>query len=332
MAWITFIIPAYNAEKYIGRCLDSVCCQTVRDISVIVVDDGSMDQTCSVVERYMQRDARIKLICQDNEGPNQARWTGLQHASTEYVMMIDSDDWIAPDTAEYIETILKKDSIDMIVPGMYFAYKDHVEYHGVDAAEYHGLEYLDMLMEERVPHNLASCLYRRELFEEAPWDVMGNLYMGDDLALNIFLASKGPKVRTVDRGFYYYYQNPTSMSHVNYDKIARIYDTLFVIKNYLREQGLLEQYTKQMDFLYYLHGIHYHGIMPFQRDYQVRRKLRKQWKEQGISIYENPCYQSFVKRQPFSKKVFMVAYRYSFHLNYILGAVIMPVFNFVKKR
>ena len=156
--------------------------------------------------------------------------------------------------------------------------------------------------------------------------------MGEDLALSILLTSRGVRAVTLDRELYYYYQNPHSMSHFSYDKIVKIYDALDAIKAYLEQRQMLAKYRQQMDFLYYLHGIHYHGIMPFQRNYRLRRELKKRWQEQKIDIYRNPCYQEFVVRQPLEKKIFMKAYRYSFHLNYILGALIMPVFNRIKKR
>lgn len=332
MAKITFVVPAYNAESYIERCLDSICSQTDPDIRIVVVDDGSRDNTGAVVDAYAGRDSRIKVWHQSNAGLIYARKQGLELVETDYVMFVDADDWIEKTTAEVLREVIEETPVDMVVPGIYYAFDSHVEPHSVPLGRYEGREYFEQLMVEQVPHYVSSALYRTVLFDRVPWDVFSHLYMGEDLALNIFLASDGLSVVTLDQELYYYYQNPGSMSHVNYEKIAKVYDALDMIRDVLQEKGLLESHCQQMDFLYYLHGIHYHGIMPFQRNYQVRRKLRERWQEQNITIYDNPIYRNFAKAQPLSKKIFMWAYRCGFHVNYVLGAVVMPVFNWIKKR
>lgn len=332
MAKTSVIIPAYNAQDYIARCLDSVCKQTQADIQILVVDDGSKDRTEEIVKSYAAKDDRIRLCSQENRGLVMARKRGLEEADTECVIFIDADDWIADDMVLTMEAVKRKTQADLVVSGLFYAYDNHVESHNIPYGVYEGMEYFELLLEEKVPHQVAAVLYQKSLFQDFPWDLCKKLSMGEDLALSILLTSRGVRAVTLDRELYYYYQNPHSMSHFSYDKIVKIYDALDAIKAYLEQRQMLAKYRQQMDFLYYLHGIHYHGIMPFQRNYRLRRELKKRWQEQKIDIYRNPCYQEFVVRQPLEKKIFMKAYRYSFHLNYILGALIMPVFNRIKKR
>ena len=95
MPAISVIVPAYNAEKTLNKCLDSILGQTLVDIEIIVVNDGSTDSTQTIVEGYMSSDNRIKLINQENKGLGAARNVGLDNATGKYISFIDSDDWIS---------------------------------------------------------------------------------------------------------------------------------------------------------------------------------------------------------------------------------------------
>lgn len=103
---ITFIIPAYNAEKTIGRTLDSIIHQTDNRYEIIIINDGSTDRTDLVCKKYLKENAdKIKYIFQNNRGLGGARNRGMELVATEYVSFIDSDDWLVP---EYVENVLKQ--------------------------------------------------------------------------------------------------------------------------------------------------------------------------------------------------------------------------------
>ena len=92
---ITFIIPIYNTEKYLQRCVDSILEQTYNNIEIILVNDGSTDNSKQICEHYQQLDSRIKLINKPNGGLSDARNKGLDHSTGEYIIFIDSDDfWV----------------------------------------------------------------------------------------------------------------------------------------------------------------------------------------------------------------------------------------------
>ena len=94
---ISIIIPIYNTEKYLERCIDSVIQQTYRNIEVILVNDGSTDKSSRICNEYVHRDRRIILIEQKNQGAAAARNTGLKHATGDYIGWVDSDDYIEED-------------------------------------------------------------------------------------------------------------------------------------------------------------------------------------------------------------------------------------------
>lgn len=97
---ISIIIPVYNVEKYLRKCLDSVVDQTYTNLEMICVNDGSPDHSLNILEEYAARDKRIKIISQENTGLSGARNTGLEHATGDYILFVDSDDWIDLDTCE----------------------------------------------------------------------------------------------------------------------------------------------------------------------------------------------------------------------------------------
>lgn len=100
MPQVSVIVPVYNAEKYLAECVDSILAQTLRDIEVILVDDGSTDSSPSICEAYAEKDSRIQVIHKANGRAASARNAGLKLAQGEYIAFVDSDDWIAPEMYE----------------------------------------------------------------------------------------------------------------------------------------------------------------------------------------------------------------------------------------
>ena len=105
---ISVIVPVYNVEKYVARCLDSIVNQTFKDIEIICVDDGSEDGSVTIVKEYASRDDRIQIIHQENGGLSSARNTGMNHARGKYISFVDSDDWIDPDFFEKLYNAAEK--------------------------------------------------------------------------------------------------------------------------------------------------------------------------------------------------------------------------------
>ena len=108
----TFIVPIYNAERYLSACLDSLLAQTAKELQIILVDDGSTDGSLAIAKSYTVRDPRVELYRQPHAGQSAARNLGLKHAHGEYVAFVDADDTIAPDWCEkHVEAIEGVDSV-----------------------------------------------------------------------------------------------------------------------------------------------------------------------------------------------------------------------------
>ena len=115
MAKVSVIVPVYNVEKYLKRCLDSLINQTLSDIDIICINDGSKDSSLQILEQYAKKDSRIVIYNQENSGVSVARNTGLEYASGEYIGFVDSDDWVDLDFYEKLYNSAKNNNADIAV-------------------------------------------------------------------------------------------------------------------------------------------------------------------------------------------------------------------------
>ena len=115
---VTIIVPAFNSEKYIEKCLNSILRQTYQNLEVIVVDDGSTDGTAGIIRGIAGRDHRIRLLCEENRGTSAARNYGLEEATGEYLTFVDSDDYIARDYVERLQKRCESTEADMVICGL----------------------------------------------------------------------------------------------------------------------------------------------------------------------------------------------------------------------
>ena len=111
---ISIIVPVYNAEKYLNRCISSLLNQTYYNLEIILVNDGSTDNSKKICENAAKNDSRIKLINSVNEGVSLARNKGLKEANGDYISFVDSDDYVEPDYVEKMLLTLKSKKVDIV--------------------------------------------------------------------------------------------------------------------------------------------------------------------------------------------------------------------------
>lgn len=124
MIKISVIIPVYNVEKYIRKCVDSVINQTLKDIEIILVNDGSPDNCPAICDEYEKTDSRIKVIHKKNGGVSDARNAGIDIATGEYLVFVDSDDWIEPNTCEILFDEATENNAEFVIPAYYIEAKN----------------------------------------------------------------------------------------------------------------------------------------------------------------------------------------------------------------
>ena len=112
---ISIIVPVYNTEKYLKQCMQSLVNQTYKNIEIIVINDGSTDQSQKILEKYLEKDSRVKIIFQENKGISAARNKALELASGRYIMFVDSDDWIELNTCQIVLRELMEHNSDIVM-------------------------------------------------------------------------------------------------------------------------------------------------------------------------------------------------------------------------
>lgn len=115
MARVSVVIPVYNIAPHLRQCLDSVADQTLKDLEIICVDDGSTDESPAILREYAQKDARFRVITQANAGPGAARNTGMDQAAGEYLIFLDSDDWFERDFLEQMTLRAEEANADVVI-------------------------------------------------------------------------------------------------------------------------------------------------------------------------------------------------------------------------
>ncbi|MCR4936769.1 MAG: glycosyltransferase [Lachnospiraceae bacterium] len=215
---VSIIIPAYNCEKYIARCLESVCAQTYRDIEILVIDDGSTDGTADICRRFAGADTRMELICQKNGGPSSARNKGLKLCRGEFITFVDSDDLLREDHIELLLNELTRNSSDISVIGYTVTYDVNVNTRRRDnkpeVKVYDGEAVIQALFcMDDFQGMVWAKLYRRELFENIRFPDI-NCYEDISIMLPLFMRCK--RIVWIPEYTYYYIQRRDSLVNSGY--------------------------------------------------------------------------------------------------------------------
>lgn len=223
---ISLIIPVYNVEKYLSKCLETVLGQTYRNLEIILVDDGSEDQSGKLCDEYAGQDARIQVIHKKNGGLSSARNAGLESATGEYIVFVDSDDFLDENYVSYLYEVLIKTGADMSICQM-------TEFCNGKSEEKicNGEEQIEILTPEAalkrflLQKNLfasAWCkMYKKELFSDVRYPV-GYIY--EDMAVIHLLFLKSEKIVWSNQKLYYYRQHHSSIMNCGFNlhKLDRI--------------------------------------------------------------------------------------------------------------
>ena len=219
---ITVIVPVYNVENYLNKCLDSIIKQTYKNLEIIVVNDGSTDNSGTICQEYAQKDDRIVYIEKENGGQSEARNMGLDRMTGSYVTFVDSDDWVE---ADYVETLYQKITeyqADIAV-GNYYSYN---EQEGIFCFHIFGSSYYEKVYDnvsifenfyesEHMKNFALICvggkLYKSDLFRELRFEV-GKL--GEDGYLNQKIYLLAEKTIYLNKGLYAYRQREGSSSRI----------------------------------------------------------------------------------------------------------------------
>lgn len=229
MIRISVIIPVYNAEKYLRECLDSVVAQTLKEIEIICIDDGSEDSSMKILKEYAYKDTRIKVLHQKNMGVVSARKQGVSISSGEYIGFIDSDDWIEPDMYENLYLIAAQNNIDFVTSGYYKEGNyTTIQLDNLEEGIYQE-EQMNKLRENciyNVSQNVlgisgSMCckLYKADMLKPILNDIPNEMIFSEDKMCNLLFALNCDSAYILKRAYYHYRMQENSVvntAHTDY--------------------------------------------------------------------------------------------------------------------
>jgi len=212
---ISVIIPCYNAERTLEKCLTSVTQQFYDNLEIILIDDGSKDNSLKIYQDFQIKDERIKIFVQSNAGVSKARNKGLKEATGEYICFVDSDDWVEPDYCSELYLLLTEENADIsIIEASYEDENGTVVFHKATSEEkvFDGKQALSLLLEDNVIQSHPwGKLYKISFFKNV--DFPENLKCFEDYSTLFKVFDKALKVVKSNKKLYHYIQHDDSLSH-----------------------------------------------------------------------------------------------------------------------
>lgn len=260
---ISVIIPVYNLENYIERCIKSVLIQTFKNFEVICVDDKSQDRTVEIIEKIAKTDSRVKLLRQpQNSGPAMARSYGCRESKGSYIFFLDGDDTLPSNTLELLYTKIKDSKVD-IVRGSVVV----VDFDGnrnllkCDSLPYGSERYgiYRALLEGKFRHNLWATLYKRELLVNYSYHEYPNMRNGEDAYLFYQLVENiNNGISIVPDIVYYYYMVHNSSTHIK--KSNKSLEGLLVFHKYVTSIDFGDKSLTRLSFMSSTKCVKYHAL------------------------------------------------------------------------
>ena len=235
---ISVIVVLYNAEMALKRCVDSIICQSYKNLEILLVDDGSVDRSPSICDEYKDKDSRVKVIHQKNAGVSQARNKGVECATGEWILWVDSDDYIDAKLCEKVHTAAVKYDADMVVFGFSKFYDDgKIEncYGEGTSRLIDVAEAMRQLSNQNIGNFPWNRFYKKELFDGIRYP-NGRVY--EDIATTYRLIDKAARIFFLDNSLYFYYQANSSITHtINRKNITDEFEQRYEQYNYLMQHN-----------------------------------------------------------------------------------------------
>ena len=243
MIKVSIIVPVYNVEKYISRCLDSLVDQTLKEIEIIVVNDETPDNSEKIILEYTNKYKNIKYYKKKNGGLSDARNYGIGYASGEYIAFVDSDDYVDLSMFEKMYKKAKTDNLDIVVCDSIEVYIDKT------ILKRSNFNYSDSVIKNYIISPPMACirLYKKNLFDKVRFTK--DIYY-EDLFLNPSLVNLTSKIGFLEEGLYYYVQrNDSIMKQSSYS--TKLLDIFKVLK--YNKDILYNNYPNEIEYLYISH-------------------------------------------------------------------------------
>lgn len=269
---ISIIVPVYNVEKYLDKCINSILEQTYKDFELILIDDGSTDTSGKICDDYSEKDNRIKAIHKENSGLSSARNMGIDMAKGDYIGFIDSDDYISEDMYESLYNDIKKYNADISI----CSYKEIYDYqqpknimYEKNIEVYEGVNILEQLYRsDRVKFIVAwNKLYKKDIFNNLRYEE-GKIHE-DELIIHKILF-KAKRVTYNSNEMYYYLQRYGSIMQKEYSISNLSYINALEDRMKLFNENGLNNLQKNAEYEYLTNFFKYYFLIKENHNYDLK--------------------------------------------------------------
>ena len=294
MVKVSILVPIYNVEQFLPECLDSLVNQTLKDIEIICINDGSKDDSLKIIKEYAKNDKRIKIIDKKNSGYGDSMNQGLKKATGEYVGIVESDDFIDVDAFEKLYAIAKNEKVEVVKSNFYEYFGDTRKDRGT--SDMFPMDEIGRVIDPRKEHQIFyqppciwAAIYKRDFLEENKINFLptpGASYQ--DTGFNFKVWASARRAYFVKRAFLHYRQDNSNSSVKDAGKIYCVKEEYDDIERFLKEKNLMEElgplmYTCQFGgYIWNLHRLKFKAAMEFSE------VVKKDYKKAKAAGYLNP--------------------------------------------
>lgn len=310
---VSVVIPVYNNETYIEPCICSVINQSYRNLEIIVVNDGSQDNSYNIIHKYMLIDPRITCINQQNAGTNIARKVGLDAAKGKYIQYLDGDDALLPDALEHLVKRAEATSADIVSAPFIFCYQDGRKKHSpiLLEDELSGFDYFRKVFEWKgATWNMWGNFQKRSLAYDYDIEILSNVPYGQDATWMIQIFFGNPRIVTLKTPILIYNQNSLSVSY-NKAAAGKRYKgsrTLYHwFQDFIEKKGMQQEFNKELAILQMnmtficIHALCFKSVREDMRNLQANLRL----------------YPDLINRSSKTEQSFVLAFKKSYLLGYL---------------
>ena len=302
---VSVIVPVYNVEKYLRKCLDSLVNQTLKDIEIIIVNDGSPDNSQGIINEYVKKyPKKIKSYIQENGGQGAARNFALKKAKGKYIGFVDSDDYISLDMYEKMYNKIEQDKADIVICNNYIVNDDNI-----DIEKDNSLIYGDNF--ERAFFGKMAVwnkLYKKDLIVNNKIEFAKRVWY-EDLAFTVKTIISANKITFVDEPLYYYIiREGSTMNNNNVRRNTELFLAFDDLFSYLKKEKKLKKYYSNLEFLaiehIYISGIT--RVIQCEADKNVKKEIINEFLTYFNNNFKDHKKNKYLKNLTFNRKLIYI--------------------------
>ncbi len=301
MAEVSIIVPCYNCENTIEKCINSIKNQLFPDFEVLLIDDGSTDNTSQIIKKNIKNDNRFQYYHKKNGGVYDARNYGLDRIKGEYISFIDSDDYVEKDFIKLLLEAIKKNNVKLSACSYKMIFKNNKQFKkNITPAN----------IELVTSSALWNKLFHKSLFEDNNLRFPVGKFYADLAITSKIIFDIGQDYVIVPKPIYNYAQYSDSIIHTSDDRIYQIYDILEDITAYFKENGKYDEIKEKIEFLWIQHVL-YATIGRACNHKKFSKKMIKDIKNHVEKKYPNWRKNKYIKKQHILFRIYITFLKYN---------------------